>query len=311
MTNTLLDYTLSLGEKATIWDRPFSFIPEAESLYSYFRRTSKCPYCRTKTQEVMSVHRLIEYELSSDRSIAEKIHGCRNCGWWIFNRSDIEYDYREEAKRRVAVLREFKIDDKELPLATLKKELQKKPNVLYNIHDKKFEELVASILQDFYQVEVRVIGKRNDGGIDLVYVQNDEPFAIQVKRRLSADKIETVSLIREFLGALILQGFKKGKVVTTATKFSSGAEKTKNEIVQKGLLQEFELIDFSQFVEMFKYTNKVDALYPWEELFAGSLVDWLNIEDTKVKFTGFKNIQKKPKPSQKRFYYYHGKQNGS
>ena len=197
-------------------------------------------------------------------------------------------------------MREFKIDELELPIATLQNELKKKPKILYEIHDKKFEELVAKVLGEFYNVEVQIIGKRNDGGIDLIYIESDTPFAIQVKRRKTENKVETVEVVREFLGAVLLKGYSHGKLVTTASKFSSGAKLTKEEIIKTGLMHEFELMDFQRFLDMFHFTSSSKTDYPWEQVFAKDIVEWLNKTDVSITYKGFKNIQR----TIKKYYYY-------
>ena len=48
-------------------------------------------------------------------------------------------------------------------------ELLKRPTILYDIHHRKFEELVADVLRDYFLVEVSIVGKTDDGGVDLLY----------------------------------------------------------------------------------------------------------------------------------------------
>ncbi|MBL0107096.1 MAG: restriction endonuclease [Ignavibacteria bacterium] len=51
-------------------------------------------------------------------------------------------------------------------------------------------------------------------------------MAVQVKRREKIDKTESVSTIRDFLGAILLGDYPKGIVVSTADKFTKPAQKS-------------------------------------------------------------------------------------
>lgn len=50
------------------------------------------------------------------------------------------------------------------------------------------EELVASVFRDFYECEVEVVGKSNDGGVDVIVIDSDNPIMVQVKRRRNSIK---------------------------------------------------------------------------------------------------------------------------
>jgi hypothetical protein len=45
------------------------------------------------------------------------------------------------------------------------------------------EELVASVLPEHFACTAHVVGKTNDGGVDLILIDADEPIIVQVKRR--------------------------------------------------------------------------------------------------------------------------------
>jgi restriction endonuclease Mrr len=172
----------------------------------------------------------------------------------------------------VTLLREFKIEDASLPLATLARELYTRPKIIHDIHPKKLEVLVAAVLADFFDVEVSVVGRTGDGGIDLVYLDGNIPCAVQVKRRQAAESKEQVSVVREFLGACVLKGFKVGKVVTTASGFTRGANTASREAVQKGILESFELISRERFLDLFRY-RRGSYRYPW----TASALEWSDL----------------------------------
>jgi len=88
------------------------------------------------------------------------------------------------------------------------------------------EALVQSIFRDFYNCDVEYYSSDTyaaDGGIDLVAILSEGGLraAIQVKRR-AKDIAESVICIREFVGAMVMEGFQKGLYVTTG-RFSKPA----------------------------------------------------------------------------------------
>jgi hypothetical protein len=66
-------------------------------------------------------------------------------------------------------------------------ELRARPTILREIHPERLEALVADVLRDHFCAEVEVIDRPGDGGIDLVFVNGEHPFAVQVKRRESPE----------------------------------------------------------------------------------------------------------------------------
>lgn len=66
-----------------------------------------------------------------------------------------------------------------------------------------------------------------DGGIDLLVGHDHQKIlaAVQVKRRRQNGDAEGISHVREFIGALTIQGQKKGIFVTTADRFTKTVHK--------------------------------------------------------------------------------------
>jgi len=240
-----------------IYDKP-------EKLYGKFKAEKKCPYCKNLTVKVWEVH--IDGYSDPDKDDCVKYHecwSCKYCGWWFWSQDTEELmDIRRKA--RIAILKEFDLSGIQIPVETLRRELNRKPSIIYGIHPKKFEELVASVFKDFYDVQVSIVGRRADGGIDLVFIDSEKPIAVQVKRRESPESTETVTLIREFLGAMVLKGYKGGYIVTTAERFSAGAKKTAEEAKRQRIVNKFELVDSRRFFEIFKFVEKSDCGFPWE-----------------------------------------------
>ena len=286
--HNIWDYSFRIVNRGSIWDKRYFNNERANNLYKIFLTKKQCPYCYNKTRKVLKIYRALD-EFDEEARIID-CWGCSKCGWWFKKRINWELHGWSHEIREISVLREFDLSHIELPLISLNLELARKPQILYNVHHKKFEELVADVFKDFYDVDVSVIGKRGDGGIDLIYIHGNTPVAVQVKRRQQPGKVETVSPTREFLGALLLKGVNRGKIVTTADRFSAGAYDTTEKAIEKNLIQEFDLIDIKKFYEMFKYNRRHKAKYPWELILDDFVREWNEIEDAEIWYSGFKNI---------------------
>ena len=132
------------------------------------------------------------------------------------------------------------------------------------INAQKAEDLVAGLLKEHYKCDIhRVTANANsaDGGIDLLLIENNGKIysAIQVKRRI-ARNVEAVKEVRDFVGALILEGLERGIFVTTASRYSVSAQKVpKNPNLAKHKL-ELELIDGEMLLELLKYSISSSTL---------------------------------------------------
>lgn len=292
----VLSYVNSYSGRGFVLD-PYQFKNnEASIAYDKYKNSyyKKCPYCASKITEVLKLSGVDNYNET------EKHHhcnGCFNCGWWYYERNDMDGPWMPGHQiRQIASLKKFNVSSDQLPLEALKLELLKRPKIIYDIHHKKFEELVADVLKDFLNVEVNIIGKRGDGGIDLVYINGDNPFAVQVKRRQRPEKTETVKIIREFLGAMVIEGYRFGSIITTAERFSHGSKKLKERIENNNIVNKFELIDSNKFFEMLKFNQKDGSKYPWEKIFLDLLQMWHKPNerddvDIKIKYKGFRTFK--------------------
>jgi restriction endonuclease Mrr len=92
----------------------------------------------------------------------------------------------------------------------------------FDVRPHAFEDVVGKVFQN-HGFNVEATARSNDGGIDLfVAEKSGSRRAVQVKRH--AGKIEA-AFIREFAGALVLEGNLEGIFVTTSA-FSKGAVDT-------------------------------------------------------------------------------------
>jgi hypothetical protein len=195
----------------------------------------------------------------------EQAWECPSCGWWEYKySSELEsiIDASEtkfgEARIRSAILKKFEIDSNVAPIAALESLISREPERIHQIHHGQMEKLVASVFSDHYTCEARIIGGSNDGGIDIVLITAEHPILVQVKRRKSSKKRESVAQIRELIGATLLTEAKNCIFVTTADQFTKSAVATRDTALTKGLVNSFELFDRHQFIECLNLKKSSD-----------------------------------------------------
>lgn len=220
---------------------------------------TKCPFCGSVLVQKFYYQRY-DTNIISKQCVDqwETIYYCENDGWWqhkINERQDADpkawYSVIHEG-----ILTKYNDNSLDVPIDVLNDYIHKYPDKITNIHDKKMEELVASVFRSFYNCEATVVGKSSDGGIDIVLLDSDSPTMVQVKRRKSINKTESVAYIRELLGATMLQQSKKCIFVTTANKFSEDAKKTASLAIDLGLVQRYDLFDYDRFINTLRIGPK-------------------------------------------------------
>ncbi len=190
---------------------------------------------------------------------------CKGCGWWFCETGHVfdaigEYRYHRYYE---GILRRFEIDRYEVPLSLLRKHLSLTFADVRNIHPRRFEELCESVFREHFRCDVRLTGYSADGGIDLYVVHGDTPFVVQLKRRTTASH-EGVAAIREFVGALVLQGETRGLFVTTGSGYSPAARQAAANHRLEKLGIKLELVDYTQLSSMFK--SREPAAKPWKAI---------------------------------------------
>ncbi len=232
----------------------------------FFKKYTKhCRFCKTKLK---TPHRESEENGGAFDHI-EIIYDCPTCGWWYYTFDESIYvgegGFFQTGTNIWGLLRRYSEKSKDIPLAALRAELRKKPEIIYKLHPTKFEELVGSVFKDFFLCEVKHVGKTNDGGIDLILVRSDSDAIIQVKRREKPNSTEGVSVIRELLGTIKLSEKRNGIFVTSANKFSGPAIKASEKATKLNLVDKLELIDYKKFVDtMGLVSDKIER--PWKNL---------------------------------------------
>lgn len=208
----------------------------------------QCIYCGN-TLFPLGEHHHIHYTCSKPY-----IHVCTNCGWWLVSYPTVHNRGSEgeiHLNRTWGQLRQLDLSDISAPIDEVQSYLFAKYGDRFNIHPRKYEELVASIFKNLgYQIRLTSYSK--DDGIDVFVLdgQSNDTVGVQVKRY--RNKIEA-DQIRAFAGALVLEGLTKGVFVTTGG-FRSGAISSADSYKRRGLA--ITLWNADQFYDRMKLVKR-------------------------------------------------------
>jgi len=221
------------------WDNSW----RTDSGFKVFR--DACPFCQTRLRRRFDEFGRDDY---FREEFAWESWACLACGWW-WEGTLPERSY-SRGTTKAAILKSSTAPDS---LIEGIDEIRKNSTTLFQMNPTKFERFVGDILSEFYQCEVVHCGKSHDGGIDLIVLDSDQGYkAVQVKRRMSPQSVESVSLVREFRGALLLAGQDRGLIVTTAHHFSKAAVEASTPAPQHLVPQTIDLIDCRKLLDIMK-----------------------------------------------------------
>ena len=259
----ILDYREYVTEKAS---KGLVNYISRETNSSLFDHKAICPYCKTKIENVVYTKSVREYPdwLYGSFDQSENVVQCQICGWWEYkysNQSDAILDgiRASDVEYASAKLRTFDNASVEVPLEVLRTYLLKKPELIYEIDAHKMEDLVRSVFKDFFpECEVSHFGKTRDGGIDGLLIDSEgNQTLLQVKRRTKADATEGVVALRELMGVAILEDNLKGCIfVSTADHFSKDADTYAKNVLNKNIIEKFELVNCDEFLSRLKLVQK-------------------------------------------------------
>lgn len=167
-----------------------------------------------------------------------------------------------------SILKKFDPSSRDAALEELRQYLIRNYSDIREITPAKMEELVRAVYKDFLDCDVHYFTNNTfapDGGIDLVALEGSDGVetAIQVKRRLS-DVAESVSTVREFLGAMAIQGYRRGIFVTTG-RFSKVAQTLPSRVTSiYGTEVALDLVDAEGFERLLRRTRYCsEDSHPW------------------------------------------------
>ena len=234
------------------------------------RPADRCAFCANNLIRIRDEEAAGFATYGEEATVRFSVQTCSSCGWWqarvehmlrysVGNASG--YDW--QCLTSNGALRAFGVAEASVPADVLRHYLDQHPDKLVDIHPYALEALVGAIFSEHMDCEAVHLGGPGDGGIDLILLNSDNPVAVQVKRR-STKKAESVQVVREFIGALLLAEQGSGMIVTTAPRFSSAALEAGRRATRIGIVSQIDLIDYDRLVAMMRATAKdADA---WEEL---------------------------------------------
>jgi hypothetical protein len=128
------------------------------------------------------------------------------------------------------------------------------------------ERIVTDILRaNFRDAEVVHVGRPDDGGVDVLFVDAEGPeWLVQVKRRLDPGGAEGVGTLRNLLGAMVIERSLRGLIVSTADRFSTRARAAADDAKQLGY--EIRLADRGILDRMLE---PVLPVMPWLDVMKG------------------------------------------
>ena len=195
---------------------------------------------------------------------------CTNCGWWKLIKhfkdgvcSDEDHSLWFTNFIYEGIIHTFPQDSPEGLIEAVRQQIARREIDLYSISPTMLEHLVGAVVKDHLGLDVRHVGGPGDEGIDLLVSESANPIAIQVKRRQSHSKIETVSEVRHLLGSMLIKGYKHGILATTAGRFSRPAQAAV-EGIRERLSVVIELYDYRKLLELVQ-PNAITSR-PWDLL---------------------------------------------
>lgn len=213
-----------------------------------FVTATNCIYCQTPLARFPAK----KFE-TGERTLLMQFSLCLVCGWWTVYRvhqGDLSHSRKAESySGAIGCLKELNLKDVSIPLGEVRKYIAAKKEKVYEVDPDVFEDIVASVFQDFgYRVWVtgqRVPGEEGDDGVDVILESSEGTIGIQVRRYKKSLRIEA-DAIRSLAGAMMLGRHTKGAFVTTSN-FRRGAVKTAERFTAMG--RPMELINAEQFFQ--------------------------------------------------------------
>jgi len=188
---------------------------------------------------------------------------CKRCSWWLYAYTKNKFYPWASIQNEIfeGAIYSFDTENTDQPITVLREAIGRNRRDLRYISPGDLELLVGSVLRDFFQCKVRHIGGPGDGGIDLLLAEAETPIAVQVKRREKSKPSESVKVVRELLGSMVVKEIPKGIVVSTAAEFSkpAQAEATSGGIARAGM--NLDLYNYDRIREVLQLTTRPEK--PW------------------------------------------------
>jgi hypothetical protein len=218
------------GERFNEQGSPIVITDENSLAAAPFKMVKRCPYCGTSLDA--DTRSYSPHVPPSYQDIDWYGARCHRCNWWLVQKRDKEDNditdvFCDELTMYEGIVAKFDPTVWREPLARVDAEISEYRKALDQLAPHQVEVLVGQLLSQYLNCDVLHVGRSHDKGIDLILLRADANIAVQVKHRLSTRKAgsEGVRPVREFVGALVTEGYKEGgMLVTTDVRFSRDAE---------------------------------------------------------------------------------------
>lgn len=261
----------------------------------------RCLFCGTRMRFREEIHDdpLEDNPGWPELRAIHRLDFCQHCRYWRIN--ELWTETRDigallcDGYSLTTLSSKLRTFDENAPEGTLDEVAQwfrQHPRLYNTVSPAYLEKLVARIFTVSGQyVEVQHVGRPDDGGVDVVLVESESrSWLVQVKRRENATAAESVSTIRNLLGAMILQESRLGIVVSTADHFTFRARESAAKAGSLGF--KVELIDRKSLDAMLARALPAE---PWKQVLSdlnSQRQEWF------YDYYGNANKQRPARPSQ-------------
>lgn len=229
-------------------------------IYNDFPSLDVCPFC---TKHLATFQYLITpktFVVNYDEYIAEdgpkaELKVCVYCSYWQwFYEDGLDLNcYGCPDHFWHCAISKTKEFTSELPQgchSEIAMALRRKPSLCHSFDPYELEIFVAAVFKANYKdCEALHVGKTDDGGVDVVFVDSgNKQWLIQVKRRKREDASEGVGTVRNLLGAMVLEDSSYGAIVSTADHFTYRAYQAVGRASEKG--KQIKLFDKGKLLRM-------------------------------------------------------------
>jgi hypothetical protein len=225
----------------------------------------------------------LNHHTTCNRLVTHRVLVCDSCGWWRVLEIQDEYEtyntddwYVDKVGMADAVAENFDVGAIETPVEVLRRYLARRFIDIRHIHHRKLEEIMADVIRDFFDCEVRLTSPTRDGGYDIYAVISDKPYLIEVKQRTKPDSVEGVGVVRSLLGVMLLNNIPNGMLISTADSFSREATNAASRAAGKVIPHTIRLLDYSLIYDLFRKTDTSDeSVMKWVQPILGKLWFWM------------------------------------
>jgi restriction endonuclease Mrr len=211
---------------------------------SYEDVAQSCPFCAVQyvKHDLSRLYDPLGRNMPQFDNHHRTVCRCAHCGFWFQNETIEWHDGTTGSihdRSQIAILRRFPIDDAELGLDELGRHLRRNFADVYDLHPRRFEELV----QDIYRslgYSTLLTKASQDGGFDIILLAGDDGKQVLVEcKRYARHRRVGVRIVRELLGVCLLERTNHAAIVTTS-KYTKHAQSIPERV---GDVLELELID--------------------------------------------------------------------